>query len=253
MRTIIYPLQILVSVFSKSIHASLYKSMLTFSSACSQWYVDVCIVIRLASDFDLKNEAIYGTAAAVVVTSYLPHQHPPSDPQILRKKALDGPVIEDIFQTAALRPDFLLRSEPAIDCLSLTALVSSQPSGLAILAKMAPAPARRYPFALAPGAFASMKSLSHPAALAVIALPRCGSRSTSRHRSVYRLLGAVHADRKTRRGPGKRRRCPSVAHPLSRSSGWVRRAGCVGLVVERGPDVSCVRNGCLWVLGLRGC
>ena len=43
---------------------------------------------------------MYGAAAAeVVVTSYLLDQHlSPSDLQILRNKALDGPVIEDIFR-----------------------------------------------------------------------------------------------------------------------------------------------------------
>jgi hypothetical protein len=39
---------------------------------------------------------MYGTAAAVVVMSYLSHQHPPLGPQIPHNKALDGPVIEDI-------------------------------------------------------------------------------------------------------------------------------------------------------------
>ena len=43
---------------------------------------------------------MYGTAAAVVVMSYLPHQHLSlSDLQILRNKALDGLVIGGIFWT----------------------------------------------------------------------------------------------------------------------------------------------------------
>ena len=57
------------------------------------------MVIRPASDFELKNKAMYGTAAAVVVMSYLPHQHLSlSDLQILCNKVLDGPEIEDIFR-----------------------------------------------------------------------------------------------------------------------------------------------------------
>jgi len=60
------------------------------------------------------------------------------------------------------------------------ALVNSQLSGLVILAKMAPAPARRYPFALAPSAFTSMKpasGIARPAALAAAALPQRGVRN----------------------------------------------------------------------------
>jgi hypothetical protein len=113
--------------------------------------------------------------------SYLSHQHPPprtpNPPQQGARRPCDRRHFPGTHrsvrlflrwdesrllvarQTAALGPDFLLRSEPVRNCLSFMASVNSQLSGLAILAKMASAPACGYPLALTPGAFTSMKPL----------------------------------------------------------------------------------------------
>ncbi|OCL04923.1 hypothetical protein AOQ84DRAFT_225381 [Glonium stellatum] len=242
-------------------------------------YVDIRITIRLAYDFELKNETMYGTAATAVVVSNL-HQHLSlSILQILRNKTLDGPMIEDIFRTISLGLGFLPQSSLVRNRLSFIALVSSQSSGLTMLAKMAPKPACRYALALAPGALAATKSprpgwwnSASVARAAAAAPPRRAprthaarhtwralyysarsrraaartSRSSPQQRSGLGPRGAVRGDRTALRGRAKSSRRPGKAFTLSRSSERVR-AGRVKLAVEKVPVVSYVAGGFLWV------